>query len=324
MQVIRNLESQVFSGRPVVGVGVFDGVHQGHMKIIEEVKTHARQRKESAGILTFHPHPARTIDPESAPPVLCSLEHKLCILERTGLDFAVVIDFNLDVARTGAVQFFEEVIVRRMKASCVVVGEDYQFGRGREGNVSLMRKLGQRHGVDVAAMPAVKLDNERVSSSKIRSLIIIGELDAAEKLLGRPYVVAGKIVRGFGRGRSLGFPTANLDPQQEVLPPTGVYVAEAALGDEVHLALASIGVCPTFGEGQDPTVEIHVLGVERDLYDKTFCVRFRQYLRREMKFASAEDLVNQMNKDKSEALLWVEENELTYPHPLPQAFICPD
>ena len=292
-----------FSGRSVVTLGVFDGVHRGHAEVIGRVVSAARRRGCEAAVVTFDRHPTVLFDHRPAP-AITSLEHRIRLFEALGVDLCVVIEFSEAVAQMPAEEFARSVFHDLLGAELLVLGFDCRFGRDRQGDVELCRRLGPELGFEVESVPAVELGGLPVSSTAIRLAVTEGRLDDAESLLGRPFSLYGTVVRGEGRGRRIGFPTANLDPHNEILPPEGIYATWLfSIGPAPLPSVTSIGRKPTFPEaGQlEPLVEVHVIGHQLDLYGRDVEVQFVKRLRDQVAFAGADALREQIGRDVEEA-----------------------
>ena len=272
---------------PVVTVGVFDGVHLGHQAIIGRVLEWARREHGESIIITFEPHPEETLF-GCPPSFLSSLKHRLVFFERMGVDITMVIRFDKKFASMKAEDFVKEILVGSIGAKGVVLGFDNRFGKGAEGDIDLLKKLGGRFGFEVEGIGALKAEGGLVSSTRLRELIKSGRLDAAEKMLGRSVSVLGTVVRGDGRGRDLGYPTANLDLHHEVRPPAGVYITRALLADKEpgHSSVTFIGRRLTFKDDQAEVVEVHVLDFTGDVYGLDIEVQFLKKIRTYEKFSS--------------------------------------
>jgi riboflavin kinase/FMN adenylyltransferase len=285
-----------------VAIGNFDGVHLGHQALIAEARAHARA-PDAAVALTFMPHPARVLAPAKAPPLIMPLDRRLALLAQAGAGVAVVEPFTRDFAAVEAQSFVADVLVRDLGASDVVVGYDFTFGRGRAGNVQRLQEWGTALGVSVAVIPAVTVDGAPCSSTRIRALVAGGDMRRAAALLGRTFEVEGVVVRGAARGRTLGFPTANLAPETELAPRLGIYAARARVcaddtGGPAFLAAVSIGRNPTFeADGAPVTVEAHLLDFAGDLYGQRLRLELVEWLRDEQRFASVDALVTQIAAD---------------------------
>lgn len=283
--------------RTVITIGNFDGVHLGHRAILTRVITRARELDAQAVAVTFEPHPLKFLRPEMHLPLLTTPEQKINLLAAAGLAAVVVLPFNREFAALPAREFVQRYFLERLRVREVVVGHDYCFGRGREGNIDLLKEMGQKHGFTVQVVWAVEADGAVVSSSLIRAMLRLGKVAEAARLLGRPYGVVGRVVQGKGRGaKLLGVPTANIRPENELLPATGIYAVRVQRGDETLLGAANIGTCPTFGNGEF-SLEVHLLDFSGDLYDENLGVEFVARLREERRFPSIEALAAQIHAD---------------------------
>jgi riboflavin kinase / FMN adenylyltransferase len=283
--------------RTVITIGNFDGVHLGHRSILARVVHRARELGGQSVAVTFDPHPLKLLRPEMNLPLLNTPEQKLNLLAACGLDATVVLPFTREFAALPARDFVTDYLCRRLKAREVVIGHDYCFGRGREGNIDLLKEIGAGLGFTVQVVWAVEADNAAVSSSLIRALLRLGKVAEAQLLLGRPYGVEGEVVRGKGRGaKLLGVPTANIRPVNELLPASGIYAVRVRRGAEVLPGVANIGTCPTF-DNCEFSLEVHLLGFSGDLYGKDLGVDFIARLREERRFSSIEALAAQIHAD---------------------------
>lgn len=286
----------------VVTVGTFDGVHRGHWEVLQEIRRRARAANRRSVLVTFHPHPLRIVKPEIAPPLLTTPDEKKEILAESGLDYAVFLRFTAELSRYEPERFVREILVRRMHVRELVIGYDHGFGRGRTGDADTLRALGGEMGFEVDVVQPVAMGREPVSSSRLRKAVEAGEMGRARSGLGRPYSVRGVVIRGDGRGRTLGFPTANLhvgDPTK-LLPPAGIYAVRAATGAGMVPGALHLGPRPTF-QGSLPTVEVHLIDFEGDLYGRELRVDFLERLRDVEPFDSVDALVEQMRRDVAEA-----------------------
>jgi riboflavin kinase/FMN adenylyltransferase len=309
LQVIRGSQS---IGRalasPVLTVGNFDGLHLGHQAILRKVVERARALGGEAVVFTFDPHPRKVLRPEQAPRLLTTLEQKLELLALAGADVVIVEPFSAAFARTPAEVFIREVLHARIRPVEVYVGYDFHFGRDRAGSMRMLTELGPHLGFAVTIVPEVTIDSGDVNSTRIRQVLADSDPEGAAAMLGRPYTVRGRIVEGSRRGRSLGFPTANLDPENEVLPAAGVYAGELRLldaGDPPSGAawpvVTNVGVRPTFEGPGGVVAEAHLIGFEGDLYGRRVDLSFRFHLREERRFPGVEALVKQIAADVAEA-----------------------
>lgn len=287
--------------RPVIAIGNFDGVHRGHQELFELARTAARARGGEAAVLTFEPHPARMLAPLLAPPLIYPLPRKLELLGEMGMDVCVLEPFTLELARISAEEFVDDVLCTGLGAQEVVVGYDFTFGRKREGTAETLRALGDGRGFSVHVVPPVAVDGLLASSTKIREFVLEGKVEGARLLLGRPFDVSGRVVRGVGRGRTIGIPTANVAVSGELLPKPGVYAAEVQVHGATHMAVVNLGTNPTFVDAGVLSLEAHLFDFEGDLYDQPLRIGFYARLRGEERFASADALVQQIRRDIEDA-----------------------
>lgn len=296
MQVIDDLTKVDLHQDTILTIGAFDGLHRGHQELIAGVVERARATNRVAALLTFHPHPAVVLAPARAPRYLTTPGEKMALLESLGLDLVLLLPFSRQVAATSAREFMEQV-ARHLRPRELWVGTDFALGRNREGDVPRLRELGRDLGFEVQAYEPVLGDEMVISSSRIRSLLAEGCIREVTRLLGRYPSLSGEVVVGAQRGRTLGFPTANLEVRPErAVPADGVYAVLAVLGTERYLAVANIGVRPSFDNGQR-TVETHILDFEQDIYGCDLVVEFVARLRDERRFASIDDLIAQIERD---------------------------
>jgi riboflavin kinase / FMN adenylyltransferase len=303
MKIIHTLSELQSKGRKVcLAIGFFDGVHLGHQQIIRQTTTDARQHEALALILTFDKHPNTVIAPDRAPALIYPLEQKLRVIESLEADVTLVVHFDKAFSERGGEEFVRTLAGEAGPIRSICVGANFTFGHKRSGNVELLRRLGAELKFTVHGQAAVALDGKAVSSTRIRQAISTGNLDAASQMLGRAYSLVGPVVTGDQVGRKLGFPTANLDVVGLVLPPSGVYVAQAKTSGTLHRAVVNIGSRPTLQSPQPQLrVEAHLLEFSGDLYGKTLKLIFVEKLRDEKKFPSLEDLRDQIARDISKA-----------------------
>ena len=288
---------------PVATIGMFDGVHRGHQKIIESIKHHASANQGESVIITFNRHPKNLL--ENRPPsFITSLEHRLALFSHLGVDHTVVLSFDKKLAHMSAADFIREVLVCWLDVKCIVLGFNCHFGKNREGNIHLVRSLAATYGFEVYECPPILYQGQVISSTAIRQAILNGELETAERMLGRPVSILGTVVRKSGRGKTLGYPTANLDLHHEVRPPRGVYGTRLSWAGHEYLALTNIGLRPTFtrepfmNEAETLEIEVHILDFHEDIYGQNLEVQFLFKIRDEIPFTTAEELKAQIERDK--------------------------
>ncbi|MCF8177003.1 MAG: bifunctional riboflavin kinase/FAD synthetase [Sulfuritalea sp.] len=295
----------VFRGVPehattstVLTIGNFDGVHRGHRCLLAELTVKAREMGLPATVLTFEPHPRELFAPEQAPARLASLRDKLELLADCGVDRVHVCRFNRQLAALTAEQFIERILLQGLSVKHLIIGDDFRFGRARGGDFSMLQRAGQENQFVVEAMSTVDIGGVRVSSSAVREALATGRLDQAEELLGRPFVIAGRVMDGMKVGRTIGFPTANIQVRRKRLPLAGVFAVTVSGIDAQPLpGAANIGVRPTVDEGLKPVLEVHLLDFDRDIYGKHVDVNFLYKLRAEAKFESLDALKAQIARD---------------------------
>jgi len=301
MQIVRGLESfPPDAGPSAVALGAFDGIHLGHRAILGTAVAQARQSRLGALVCTFDRHPMEVLQPERAPLPITTLDERLELIAGTGIDTTVVIPFTREVAGIEAKAFVQDVLIGALKAHEIVVGFNHRFGRGARGDARLLETLAVPLGFRAHIVPALLVDGVAVSSSEIRTALHRGDLPAAARLLGRPYSIRGEVVRGAGRGRTLGFPTANVKTERPLGLPVGVYVCRLLVGTREHQAVVNVGYRPTFGE-TELAVEAHVLDFAGNLYDEKVTLTFIRRLREERKFPSVEALREQIALDVAAA-----------------------
>jgi riboflavin kinase/FMN adenylyltransferase len=285
-----------------VTVGTFDGVHLGHDAVLREIAGRARAAGRKSVLVTFEPHPLEVVNPQAAPPLLTTGPERREALALTELDYAVFLRFDRELAQYSPERFVREVLIGRCRMRELVIGHDHGFGRGRSGDVETLRRLGATDGFAVDVVGAVELGGHPISSTQIRRAVAGGDLRTAARLLGRPYTLSGRVVRGAGRGRTIGIPTINVGeiPPRKLLPPDGVYAARVEWRGGSAGGMLNQGPKPTFGDGTR-TVEVNLFDVEADLYGEWVKVEWVERLRDTQRFQSVEQLVEQLQRDRERA-----------------------
>lgn len=300
MDIVDDLSKANLRQETILTIGAFDGVHRGHQALIGGLVARARETDRLAALITFHPHPVRVLAPDRAPPYLTTPGEKVALLEALGVDLVVLLPFSRAVAATPARAFVAQV-AHHLRLRELWVGADFALGRNREGDVPRLRELGRELGYAVHVVSPVYEADGVVSSSRIRRLLAEGRVDEAARLLGRSPSLSGEVVMGAQRGRTLGFPTANLEVRAErAVPANGVYAVFALLGADRYPAVANVGVRPSFDNGQR-TIETHIFGFGRDIYGCDLVVEFVARLRDERRFENIDDLVAQIERDSAAA-----------------------
>jgi riboflavin kinase/FMN adenylyltransferase len=301
MKIIDRLENitQPFKNA-VITIGNFDGVHIGHQALFHEVIEKANTIDGTSIAMTFEPHPMRVLQKNSLPPLITLYEQKNELIERAGIDVLICIPFTREFASLSAEAFIKDLLVAKIGMRAIVVGKDYTFGRNREGNLLVLKSYASQLGYEVIVADSIKAERtiaDRISSTKIRELIMAGEVEPARKMLGRHYQIRGLVVKGRDRGgKLLGIPTANINLQDELCPKTGIYAVKVEYNQQLYRGVANIGYSPTFDDNQF-TVEVHLLNFSENIYGKKIRVNFIQRIRDEKKFAGIADLKEQIHQD---------------------------
>jgi riboflavin kinase/FMN adenylyltransferase len=297
MRLFHGTDNADIARPTVLTLGVFDGLHLGHQLIMKTVVERAKEAGAVPTVITFEPHPRAVLHPESAPPLLQTFDQKIEALGVLGIAQTIIIHFDQKFSQIRAEDFLRDTVVNRLHAKEVYLGRGFAFGHDREGNIDLLRRVSDRLGFFADEVPEVRLRGTRIGSTRIRELLQQGRVNLARRMLGRPYGVEGQVVRGDERGAKLGFPTANLHPQNRVIPRGGVYVTAALTEGQWRRSVTNIGTRPTFDEATEPTVETHVLNWSGSLYSDVLRVRFLHRLRDEKKFSSVDELKSQIERD---------------------------
>lgn len=287
----------------VVTVGTFDGVHRGHLDVVQRLVSRAREAGMPSLLVSFDPHPLEIVNPSAAPLLLSTSEEKLEVIAETGLDYFALVPFTHELASYGAEEFVERVLMARFRMAELLIGYDHGFGHRRTGNVTVLRELGAERGFKVGVVEAVSLgDGQHVSSTSIRRAVAGGDLERAAEGLGRPYSVSGTVVAGNSRGRQLGFATINLSapPPRKLLPPEGVYAVMVQTPRGRFGGMMNLGPRPTFGDAER-SIEAHLFDVDADFYGMRVRVDFTAFLRETKRFGNPAELVRQLEKDRESA-----------------------
>jgi riboflavin kinase/FMN adenylyltransferase len=286
---------------PAVTIGNFDGVHLGHRALFSRVKRWAERLQGHSVVMTFNPHPLEFFRPGNGPAFITTHERKLELISQAGIDVTIVVPFTETFARTSATEFVENLLVDRVGIRAIVVGHDYRFGRGREGDIDFLRKLGEQHAFHVDAVAGIDVEGTLVSSTLIRQCIQSGDLKEAGRLLGRPYEIKGTVVHGRNRGaRLLGFPTANIEMANHAAPKRGIYAVQVEIDGRLYGGAANLGYNPTFGDTA-LSLEVHIFDFDEDIYGKSITVYFIDRLRDERKFSGPDELARQICRDVERA-----------------------
>ena len=305
MKIIDRLEriQQPFVNA-VITIGNFDGVHIGHQALFHEVIEKADALKGTAIAMTFEPHPMRVLKKNNHPPLITLYEQKQELIERSGIDVLICVPFTKEFAELSAEKFIKELLIKKIGMKAIIVGEDYTFGKNREGNLAVLKSYASQLDYEVIVAEWIKATRDvpdRISSTRVRKLVMAGQIESARKMLGRHYQIRGMVVKGRDRGgKLLGIPTANINLQDELCPKTGIYAVTVEYQSQLYKGVANIGYSPTFDNGEF-SVEVHILDFKGDIYDQPIRINFIQRLRGEKKFPDPEALAAQIRKDIEKA-----------------------
>ena len=300
MQIFNDLSKVSYDKNSIITLGTFDGIHLGHKKIIDGVVKKAADMGGRSFLITFFPHPRKVVSTENQIKLLSTPSEKAFMLGKLGIENLLVIKFSTEFSQLTPDMFIDKFIVNGIGASEVIIGYDHHFGKGRRGDIDFLIDKGKESGFGVTVIPAYNIDDTSVSSSKIRRAISEGDISLANKYLGRYYSFTGRVIQGDKRGRGLGFPTANMqiDDEDKLLPAIGIYAVECIVENKKHYGLLSVGKRPTFYASGEIVPEVYIFDFDRDIYDKEVTVNVVERIRGEEKFSSVEELIEKMQSDK--------------------------
>lgn len=310
MLVVRNTKHFRLENPTIVTIGTFDGVHLGHQKILSRLQQLKQRHGLSTVVLTFEPHPRKILFPDQKDLKLLTLaEEKLDMLENYGVDVTVVYPFDENFSNFEAGDYIEKVLIKSLKVKYLVIGYDHHFGKDRGGNIRLLQELKEKYGYEVEEISAMDIDNNTISSSKIRHALETGGVDLANEFLGHYYFLYAEVIHGKKMGRTIGYPTANLklESEDKLIPKKGVYFVEVVFDGKIHYGMLNIGTNPTTDSDHNIKVEVHVFDFSGDLYKKNLRVNFIKYLRDEEKFGDLEELRRALDQDKANCMNLIEE-----------------
>lgn len=309
MEKYKGANSFTSDRQTVVTIGTFDGVHAGHRKIIERLVNSAKANNLDSVVLTFFPHPRMVLQQDSDIQLINTIEERVQLLEGTGIDHLVIHPFTHQFSRLTALEFVRDVLVQKLKAKKIIIGYDHRFGRNRTANIEDLKKFGEEFDFEVEEINKQEVEEVAVSSTKVRNALTEGEVDKANNYLTHPFLLTGKIVKGRGIGKDLGFPTANLQIEEDykLIPKNGVYTVRAKIDGEMKFGMMNIGTNPTVG-GKEKTIETNFFKVDKDLYGKTIQIEMLKRIRDEKKFASVEELKKAMKQDRVFSEKYITEN----------------
>jgi riboflavin kinase / FMN adenylyltransferase len=296
MRFYESLESTEKYANPVLTIGNYDGLHLGHKRIIERVKEKARELSGTSMLMTFDPHPLTILKPDMHLGLITPLPLKRVLIEETGIDVLFVLPFTAVFRLIPPEAFVEKILLGSLGIKGLIVGYDFRFGKDGRGDTSMLRIFAERYGFSFEVVGAITLGGEKIGSNRIRKLILDGDMKKAGQFLGRPYAIQGRVAQGEGRGRTLGFPTINLDTRYELIPKQGVYITEVDIAGKRFSSVTNIGNNPTF-QGKSVTIETHVIDFSGDLYDREAILYFHERVRDEIRFKTIEDLKTRIALD---------------------------
>ena len=301
MKIFQDLTAINSIPNPVLTIGTFDGVHVGHQKILQQVKKEAEKIGGESVLFTFFPHPRMVLYPEShGLKLLQTQEEKMAKLARVGVENCIVYPFTFDFSRLSAIEFVRDILVNKLQIKKLVIGYDHQFGKNREGNIEFLKEICEVYGFEVIEIPAQDIDAVNVSSTKIRKAILNGDIARANEYLGERFELTGTIVHGQAIGKTIGFPTANIQVNSELklIPGNGVYAVAVSLNDSDYIGMLNIGNRPTVNDSADRTIEVHILDFSGEIYAEEITVKFIDKLRDETQFKDLQELQNQLKEDE--------------------------
>lgn len=304
IKIFRKLSDVTFDKNSVLTLGTFDGIHLGHQQIISAVVEKSKQNNMRNFVLTFDPHPRKVLSKDDKVYLLSSIDEKIEVFDKLGVENLFIIEFTKEFSQQTAEEFIKKYLVECVGLSEIIIGYDHHFGKGRGGNADTLSLIGMENNFSTTIIPSYKLDDNIISSTKIRNALNEGNVGLASKMLGRYYSFSGKIVGGEKRGRELGYPTANIEPDSEekLLPLIGIYAVKVSLNNTVYNGLLSIGKRPTFYDDGDIVSEVYIYDFDKQIYGETIKVEMVERLRGEEKFNSTDELIAQMNKDRENGI----------------------
>ncbi len=304
LQVHRNISALPSFRNPVVTIGTFDGVHLGHKQIINQLKAEARLIDGETVIITFYPHPRKIITPAAHIELLNTTDEKIALLDKEKIDHLIIVPFTYEFSEQDATSYIEDFLVAKIKPHTIIIGYDHHFGKGREGNYKMLESFGEKFSFSVKEIPEKLLHEAAVSSTRIRNALLEGNIATANELLGYDYFFSGTVVGGNRIGNTLGYPTANIQPNddEKLIPANGIYAVEVLVQDKIFQGMMSIGVRPTIGDDTNRVIEVNIFDFSADIYGNSITVFFKYFMRAEEKFSGLDELKQQLALDKVNAL----------------------
>lgn len=309
MKIVNNAFNFISTEQTFVTIGTFDGVHFGHQKIIEKLVLQAKKENKKSVVLTFFPHPRMVLQNNANIELINTIGERAQLLEKTGLDYLIIHPFSQEFSRTSALEFVRDILVNQLNISKLIIGYDHHFGKNREGNITQLTEYSFLYGFTVEEIPAQDIDDVSVSSTKIRRALHSGNLKTANRYLGYPFMLSGKVVNGKQLGGKIGYPTANIHIEEnyKLIPKTGVYVVKSTIDGKTIFGMMNIGNRPTV-DGKHQTIEVHFFDFNQDLYHQNLTIELLYFLRDEHKFESIDELIHQLKKDEQTARNYIANN----------------
>jgi riboflavin kinase / FMN adenylyltransferase len=311
LKIFNSIQEFTSPTKTIVTLGTFDGVHKGHKSILEKLTNSSKQSGCESVVLTFFPHPRMVLQQNSDLKLLNTMDEKAALLEKEGIDNLIIHPFDMAFSRLTAEEFVRDILVDGLNIAKIIIGHDHRFGRNRTANIDDLIRFGEEYGFEVEKISALAIDKVSVSSTKIRNALNEGNVDMANNYLGYPYFINGKVVQGKQLGRTIGFPTANIEPTEsyKLIPANGVYVVSSEIDGKTVEGMMNIGTRPTVN-GVGTTIEVHYLDFNQDLYGQSVKVNFHHRLRDELKFESFDALKQQIEKDRLDTIAWFKTHSL--------------
>lgn len=299
MEIIRDINKELKISGSVATIGTFDGLHIGHQKIIKLLMEKSKQLNLKSVVITFYPHPRVVLGDRNDIKLLTPIEEKVKLFENFGIDFLLVVPFSKEFAKKTYQEFLNEIVIDKVKAKFLIIGYDHKFGKNREGDITKLKEYLKEKDLDMMIVGPEKIEENAASSTKIREALKSNNLDFANKMLGHYYFIEGVVVEGAKRGRTIGYPTANLKPSEnnKLVPPNGVYFVRIKYDKRQYFGVANIGLRPTFNNVKEPITEVYIFDFNKDIYGENICIEFIKKIRDEVKFNSIEELEIQIKKD---------------------------
>ncbi len=304
MKVYHGVEEFVAPEFPIVTTGTFDGVHTGHMEILNRLKTLAKQHHGESVVVSFDPHPRTVIHPDFDTQLIHTIDEKIDRLEKAGIDHFVIIPFTLEFSRTTSLSFVRDILIRKLHTKILVIGYDHQFGRNREGSIEDLEEYSRLYDFEIEQIPVQTFEDINISSTKIRHALAEGNIDRANKYLGYDFLLTGEVIHGHKLGKTMGFPTANIEINNgyKLVPVNGVYAVEVGIGNQKYGGMLNIGSKPTVTTTDKRSIEVHIFEFNGNLYGSKITIHFKRRIRSEQKFNGLEELRAQLQKDQLKAL----------------------